>query len=280
MVPPGIEKKLRALFSLLDDEDETVAVSAMKELLTLEEYLPSFLARLQDETEPLLRRRCHQLQVVLTMRRRRREFFRKLQNPYVDTLDGLSALHLQWFDNDSLPQLEHIWLEFVGETRKYPLTSLEELAYFMRKCNFLAQPESTLTPEHYCLGTVLEKRIGAASFLLMLLRAVSALRPLTLGRVLGDFVLQDGQGRLLLPLRNWQIVQSRDGAGEFEKWDFRKFLGFASLNLFSAAVNGDSFRYVLTIAQALCGTNSDEVLDLLPYPYCPAEDGEQEERYS
>ncbi|MPN52773.1 hypothetical protein SDC9_200436 [bioreactor metagenome] len=48
-------------------------------------------------------------------------------------------------------------------------------------------------------------------------------------------------------------------------------LRFASTTLFAAAVNSDSFRYVLTIAQALSGTEGDESLDYMPYPYFPAD---------
>lgn len=270
MVPPEIDKKLRALFSLLDDDEEHIAVSAMKELLKEEEYLPPFLACLQDEPDPVLRCRCHQLQAALTMRRRRREFAGKLRNPYVDIFDGLSALHLLWFDNDSLPQLEELWLEFWEESQKYPLTTLEELAYFMRKFNFQAHPETTLLPEGYCIGTVLEKRSGASSLLLIMLRSAAKVRSLKFGRLLGDFVLQDDSGRVLLPLRGWQVVPGVESGDGLEEWDFKKFLGYAARNLFSSAVNGDSFRYVLTIAQALCGTNSEEVLELLPYPYRPS----------
>ena len=53
-------------------------------------------------------------------------------------------------------------------------------------------------------------------------------------------------------------------------------LHFASTTLFSAAVNSDSFRYVLTIAQALSGTEGDESLDYMPYPYYPADDDPEE----
>ena len=45
------------------------------------------------------------------------------------------------------------------------------------------------------------------------------------------------------------------------------FRNISAEELFSAAVNSDSFRYILTLAQALNGTNSDEVLLDLPYPY-------------
>ena len=261
-------KKIEALLSLLDDENESVAVAAMKELLRHEDELPEYLAAFQEDDEPLVRRRIHQLQVVLNLRRNRRDFSRKLQSPYIDVPDCLLALHLLWFDNDIVPGVVQLWLEFAETARKYPLHTLEDLAYFMHKCNFQPRPESTLYPENYCMGVVLEKHIGAASLLLVMLREVATLRPLMLGRMLGEFVLQDGDGRLLLPLRNWQIV-SGCGNQTLECWDNRKFFQFAAYNLFSSAVNSDSFRYILTIAQALSGSENGEILEKLPYPYKP-----------
>ena len=262
---------IETLFSLLDDENETVAVSAMKELLRHENELPEYLAAFQEDDDPLVRRRVHQLQVVLYLRRSRREFSRKLQSPFIDVPDCLLALHLLWFDNDVMPGVAQLWQDFAVAAGNYPLDSLEDLAYFMHKCNFRPMPESTLYPENYCMGTVLEKRVGAASLLLVMLREVASLRPLTLGRLLGEFVLQDESGRLLLPLRNWQIASVNNGQA-LEYWDNRKFFTFAAYNLFSSAVNSDSFRYILTLAQALNGTDGDGVLSALPYPYNPGKE--------
>lgn len=261
------QAKIESLLSLLDDEDESVAVAAMKELLRREAELPVHLARLQEADDRLLRRRIHQIQVVLNLRKRRREFSKLLQSPFIDVPACLNSLHLQWFDNDAAPTVAQQWSDFAETAAKYPLSTLEELAYFMHKCNFMPIPENTLYPESYCMGVVFEKRSGAASMLLVMLREVASLRPLTLGRLLGEFVLQDENGRLLLPLRNWQIVS--DAGRELEIWDNRKFFTFAACNLFSGAVNSDSFRYVLTLAQALNGTDSDDVLSDLPYPYGP-----------
>lgn len=75
---------LASLLSLLDDEDETVAVNAMAELLNREAELGDALAVLQESDHPLLRRRSHQLQAAITLRRRRREFASRLNAPHID----------------------------------------------------------------------------------------------------------------------------------------------------------------------------------------------------
>ena len=125
--------EINSLLSLLDDEDESIAVNAMAELLNREAELGEALAELQESSHPLLRRRGHQLQAAITLRRRRREFIRKLQAPRVDLIDGLIDVHLQWYDNDSRPELESLWSDFRQEAARCPLHTLEELAYFMRK---------------------------------------------------------------------------------------------------------------------------------------------------
>lgn len=262
--------EINSLLSLLDDEDESIAVNAMAELLNREAELGEALAELQESSHPLLRRRGHQLQAAITLRRRRREFIRKLQAPRVDLIDGLIDVHLQWYDNDSRPELESLWSDFRQEAARCPLHTLEELAYFMRKSGFTAQPETTLRPENYCIGPILENHTGSAALLAAIAGAITP-APFRMVRVMGDFALYDGEGRLLVPAHDWQLCPA-PGIGLCEFWDPRMLLRYASMTLFSCAVNSDSFRYVLTIAQALSGTTGDETLDYLPYPYCPADE--------
>jgi hypothetical protein len=95
-------------------------------------------------------------------------------------------------------------------------------------------------------------------------------------RVMGEFALYESNGRLLLPGRNFQICTA-PGIEHCDFWTRRMLLRLASTTLFAAAVNSDSFRYVLTIAQALSGNEVDEPLDYLPYPYSPSENDEPSE---
>lgn len=268
---------LASLISLLDDEDERVAVSAMGELLQRESELGEVLAELQEGDDPLARRRAHQLQAAITLRRRRREFSAKLAAQKVDLIDGLIDVHLQWYDNDSRPELVRIWEDFRKEAQRFPQRTLEHISYFMRKSGFSAMEETTLHPEYYCIGPILENGVGAGSILAgMMLELADPSFALKLVRVMGEFALYDGNGRLLLPGRNFQVCPA-PGIEHCDFWDRRMLLRFASTTLFSAAVNSDSFRYVLTIAQALSGTEDDMSLDYMPYPYYPADSGQEEE---
>ena len=92
---------IKRLASLLDDPDESVAISAMAELLNREPELGDLPAELQESSNPLMRRRAHQLQSALTMIRRRRYLAALLRSNEINCLEGLIQIHLQWYDNDS-----------------------------------------------------------------------------------------------------------------------------------------------------------------------------------
>ncbi len=274
----GVSPKIAALLSLLDDEDENVAVNAMAELLFCEEELGEALAGLQESPDALTRKRAHQLQAAITLRRRRRHFSELLKAPKVDMIEGLIEVHLQWFDNDSRPGLEALWRNFSEEAARYQLNSLRQLSYFMRKYGMAAAAETTMQPENYCIGTVLENRYGSAALLAAMGQqlAADAGLELRLVRMLGEFALLDGDGNLLIPGRDWKL-DSVKGVADCDFWDRRSLLRFASVMLFSNAVNSDSFRYVQTIAQALTGLPDGELPDTLPYPYQPAADDPEED---
>lgn len=251
--------------SLLDDPDDQVAVAAIAELLRREPELGEHLGDWQDRSDPLFRKRVHQLQTALTLRKRRREFHRQLETEKVDFFAALVALHLQWFDNDPQPELEHEIAKFRDSVPR-PCRTLRDLANFLRKNKFNAETESTLRAENYCVGLILSDKCGASSLLCgigkFLLDDPDGFEVV---RVLGEFSLYDGR-QLLLPARNWQITPAPD-LKELEFVSPRDLLRYAAAMLFSGAVNSDSFRYILTIAQAISGETGDDILTSFPYPY-------------
>ena len=77
--PDDLEK----LATLLDDENEDVAVNVIAAMLERQDELGDLPARLQEHPDELVRRRAHQLQAAITFRNWRREFFGLLnqENP-------------------------------------------------------------------------------------------------------------------------------------------------------------------------------------------------------
>ena len=261
-----IKIDITRLASLLKDPDDNVAVSAMAELINREDELGDLLAALQDSSHPLMRRRVHQLQSALTMIRRRRSLSNLLHLEKVNFAEALIQIHLQWFDRDSESDLRSKLEHFCQRMQLFPARTLEEIGHAFAAYGIIPCPVTTLKIEQYCLGAMLDDRCGAAPLWCGLICELYPGRGLRTVCDRGRFAVADKEN-LLIPEDNWQISPLPQYA--FEEWDARVLLRLAMMTLFSAAVNSDSFRYILTIAQALTGCENAEALNTLPYPYNP-----------
>lgn len=263
-----MNQKLASLIKLLDDENPDVAHSVMAELLRHESDIAPLLAEHQESDNPRLRKRIHQLQAIMTVRRRRRSFGELLRQPNLSLIRGLMAVHLQWYDNDSERSLVKLWQELLKTTRRYKPETLERLSYFMRKCGFSVVADDEVQADHYCLGPVLEDQEGADFILCAIAMEIAAAWKFEtrIVRILGNFVLIDADGQALTPKNNWQLMP-RITLANCESWDTVKILKLASSMLFLYAVGSDSFRYVHTIGGSLASLSDDDDPDFLPYPY-------------
>ena len=261
-------KKIETLLKLLDDPSPQIAHSVMVELLKREDQLETFLAEHQETENLLLRKRIHQLQSIILLRRRRAEFAKILNDPDLSLIEGLMAVHVQWYDNDSKRSLEEIWVEFCKNAERSNPRDISELANFMRKNDFTVPAVTELHAEHYCIGPVLEERSGA-DFILIAIALIIGNRfnmELRIAKIVDDFMVVDRHGNGLSVRNNWQVLQNINIA-QCEFWDNRKILKLAALMLFQYAVSSDSFRYISTIGHSMTGLDDDEPLDFLPYPY-------------
>ena len=260
---------LRRLASLLNDQDETVAVSAMAELLNRESELGELPAELQENASPLMRRRVHQLQSALTMIRRRRFLAELLRKNELDFIEALIQIHLQWFDRDSELSLHRKMHSFTSELEKYPRGNLAEVGDAFAFAGITAHPVTTLKVEQYCLGPMLDDRCGAAALWCGIICSIYPDLELSVVRLQGSFAVMDRKNReILIPENNWQTAAAVNEE-TMEEWPLKNLLRLAVMTLFSAAVNSDSFRYILTLAQAFTGNETAEPLGVLPYPYNP-----------
>ncbi len=260
---------IEKLASLLDDEDDDVAVNVLALLLEREDELGDLPGRLQESEDPLVRKRAHQLQAAITFRQRRREFFRLLSQEQPDFIAGLTALHLLWFDRDSRTRIEKDLHSFVASARDCELETLDDARRFICRCGFASELDSTLRPENYCIGLILAQKTGAASLLMGLIKVLMrSPEKFHIVRFCGTFGLFDGESSILLSQGDWRVCKVSSTA-DFEYFSLRDILHCAGNMLFSSAVNSDSFRYVLTIAQSLSGDSGDGILSSMPYPYGP-----------
>lgn len=258
---------IRRIASLLDDPDEAVAISAMAELLNREPELGELPAELQESSNPLMRRRVHQLQSALTMIRRRRCLSTLLSSDEIDFLDALTQIHLQWFDNDSETELRKKIRDFCREIKQYPCSTLQEIGDAFASCGIIAAPITTLKVEQFCLGVMLDEKNGASALWCGMICSLYPRHNLCVIRYQGRFAVM-GNTYMLIPEDNWQLSRIPPKK-EIETWENKALLRLAVMTLFSAAVNSDSFRYVLTLAQAFTGCETADSLGSLPYPYNP-----------
>lgn len=262
-------REYRSLLSLLDDENEQSAAQAMAELLRRDETrLEPVLRKLQETADPGLRKRIHQLQSAILLRRRRKNFTARLSRQDMQLLDGLFQLHLLWFDNDSPVTLRKQWKKLQDEARKFAPDSLESLGLFMRKMDFQCVHKDDLEPDHICLGTVLDKSPGA-DFLLcsiaFLIAQDAGLQLKITQSAETDFILIDRKQNVLFPAEDWTYLPSDGKSYSFLFWTAPMLLRYAAALMFAGAVSADSFRYVYTIGSCLSGITDSRLP--LPYPY-------------
>lgn len=264
-----MDQEYRSLLSLLDDENEQSASLAMAELLRRDPArLEGFLRKLQESANPRLRKRIHQLQSAMVLRRRRKILTERLSECNLQLLEGLFQLHLLWFDNDSPAALRKQWKSLQDEAGKFRIDSLESLGMFMRKMDFQCAHKDDLEPDHLCIGSIMDDAAGADFMLCAIASLLAARNGLKLRITQSaetDFILIDREENVLVPAQEWNYVRHDGKAYSFQVWTAPMLLRYAAALMFTGAVSGDSFRYVYTIGSCLAGT-SDTTLSL-PYPY-------------
>lgn len=272
-----MDREYETLLSLLDDENEQSAAQAMAALLRKEENsLEEFLRRLQETENLRLRKRIHQLQGVLLLRKRRVIFREKLKRRELDLLEGLIQLHLLWFDNDSKSALSRQWEAFLKESASCRPDTLESLGMFFRKKQMRCTHKDDMQAASFCLGSVLDDSVGSDCLLCAIAVLTAAKAGLNL-RITqsaeSDFILLDSAENVLLPANDWEYVPFNQIRYQFEFWSVPMLLRYALSMMFCGAVGSDSFRYVHILGGTLVPPENrtedfaDPPLDDLPYPY-------------
>jgi len=262
------DKRLTSLLSLLDDESERNACRVMIELLKYGDALKEPLRELHENTNPQLRRRVHQLQAILSFRQQRVEFAQKLKNGRLKLFDGLMESHLLWYDSDTREEIMGVWDELIKQAAKYTPENIEKLAYFMRRSGFVVANKEDFQADGFCLGIVIDDKVGADFMLCAVAAEIAATWQLKLKIIQRDerFALLDANGHVLFPHDGWQISEPKKLAN-FTTWTNAKLIKLALTNLFLVAVESDSFRYVSIIGKCLAMTSGEDDLDFLPFPY-------------
>ena len=267
-----MSNKLKHLFKLLDDENQQTASLAIAQLLNYEDKISPLLRKLQESGNDRLRKRIHQLQSIITLRRRRKNLSQNLKNKHADLIRSLIELHLQWYDNDAEEIIFQYWTELKDNALKNDISTIEKLGLFMQKSGFNAINKDDVEADYYCIGIVFEDLMGS-DFILSAIAseiAVASGLDLKIIQLIGDFGLMNPQGQILLPKNGWRITSNMKIKKEhYKEWNAPMILNFASSLLFMCAVSMNSFRYINTLGTCLAKSTGKENLSFLPYPYNP-----------
>lgn len=254
-----MNNQLKSLLKLLDDEDEQSASFAMAELLKYRGEIDPILRDIQESDNPRLRRRVHQLERILSIRRRRS----RLPSALVGELNlvrGLGELHFLWYDNDDEEVVVTQWNRLLAKATGFQPNSIDRLAYFMRKAGFTTADKEEIEADYYCVGIVLEELVGADFILCALAKELAAQFQLDLriATCLDEFVLVGRDGRSVAPASNWRVGELHPKSNLRECDNFALFK-LTAATLYLCAVSTDSFRYIYTIGNCLarmCGESN------------------------
>jgi hypothetical protein len=262
---------MKNLVKLLDEESQQSASFVMAELLKYGPELDELLSILQESDNEKLRKRAHQLQSILITKKRRKNISLQMasKSREMDIIMALTAMHMQWYDNDSELDIMKAWNNILKKSKKYYPNTLERFAHFMRRIGFSVSSKDEIEADYYCIGIILEELVGADFVLCAMALALAARWKLHLDviQIMGDFALADREGQILVPQNGWKILSSLDPNTPVKKWEPAMLLKLVMAMMFLCAASTDSFRYINTLGTCLARLAGREDLEFLPYPY-------------
>ena len=262
--------EIEMIVGLLGEVPDDGAIEIIVSLLTTMEDAPlgELVEHFSHAASPVLKERLSLLKKLSDSRRRNCRIAEALQAdavPLENITELLADLHMVWFDKDDENELRTDMAEFFAAANAGSWDSLEDAELFLRRCCILPEKETTIRPELYNIGAIIENRCGAGSILALLISAMFTAGCCRIVRVNGTFAVADDNGNILL--MDHSLHQIKAGSGEFEVWSVRRILNYIMLTMFSCAVNSDSYRYIMITALILLAGEPADIFRAFPHPY-------------
>lgn len=239
-------KNIKSLMALLEDENQVIASGAMNELLKYGKASSVLARKYQENSNPILRKRIHQLQAVAKTRKSRDILSRRLNNTYSGLWNGLLEIHMLWFDKDAKENINELFLEFLGDFKAHSDFSFQAVALFMKTRGFVTPIKGDIDADFYCLGPVLESKIGCEEILTILVYKLllETGRKSKIIRIGNNFGVLSEEGYAVTP-EDWKLfTPAKNLYKECSTGDILKSI---ILKLFLSAVASDGFRYAFAI---------------------------------
>ncbi|HBC89076.1 MAG TPA: hypothetical protein DCZ94_19225 [Lentisphaeria bacterium] len=259
--------RIKSLVTLLDDDDPQTANQAMAELLSIGK-IDSVISSLQESSAPKIRMRVHQLQAVLKTRKDRSSFAKKLKDNDTDLFQGLTELHLQWFDKDNSREIHDSWGVFLSSTSDWQPDSLKAMASMMKDFGYKTPDSEEFYPEYFCVGAVIDEYIGSDFILCSLAKLAGEFHgiKITIVHTPFGFGLCDSSGIMSFPSKDWMTCMVKNYSS-FVVWPNSKILRLTASMIFFSSMIMQNFRYAYSAASCLCEPGKDNISKILPYPF-------------
>jgi hypothetical protein len=199
---------IRALLSLLQDDDEKIASLAMEQFLKLDRAVDETIAEHQESQDPRLRNRIHQLSSILARRRARREFIHSVADEGISLWDGVVQINALYDPQCDLRKVREA-VQRLSERLGVGTPNAPRLAALMRDEEFTVPDEDGLDIELFLAERVLETKYGSSPVLCALAQRLGELRDWESTIVLydGRFCLMDRHQLLMDPAEGWHIAK-------------------------------------------------------------------------
>ena len=271
------QNKVKALITLLEDESNEISTTAMRELLTLDDKkLSSVVKDLQESSDLKLRKRVHQIQSIVKIRNNRKKLSGSLKNDDFLLQKGLTEIHLLWYDRDNEESLKKQIHDFLDEAKRDVLDTIFKIAAYMKKKNFTVSKNNEIESDSYCIGAVLDTKIGSDILLCALADLIGGIpKEVHSNSILKiickhrKYLLVDGAGNCLDPV-TWEVekIDNLNSLKKLEAYNAGMIMRFIVYQLLLCAMCTASYRYVYTIGKCIGNTLSKEFpCGILEKPY-------------
>ncbi|MFA4945516.1 MAG: hypothetical protein WC789_12545 [Lentisphaeria bacterium] len=260
-----VRRRLPALLTLLQDDDDKVASLAMEQVLN-SGLAEQTVAEFQEAPDPKLRQRIHQLNGILNRRRLRHEFLEAVRNQRIGGWQGVIMIN-RICDPQCSPQRIHDAVEALSVQVGQEGATAVRIAALMKEATFAVPDEDVLDVDLYLAEQVLESKDGASALLCAIAQQVGAEAGWKSTLVLheGRFCLIGEHSLLVDPSENWRVARVNTETQIHPCTPRDLWLGILTQILLVCLVDGN-MQDLYQIGDLLCQLNGTRLDDALPHP--------------
>lgn len=237
------------LLKLLQDEDDCVADSVMERLL-MSDRCQSFMAEHQDDSDPFIRRRIHQMGAIMEQRTDRDTFVQQFLAQELDLWQGALLLNKLFDPQCSLSNINRQANTLFGKCQ--PKTAnIQEIASFMAQKKFLPLSSNWFDINQFLLSETLRQKTASTLLLCIIARQLGLYHNMTFNIVMntGRYMLASDTYMITDPNDEWKVTAQKQGQGQ-------QFHLCTRIEIFDLAVDPNVRLINRAMGTGRCSSNS------------------------